>query len=148
MSAPTPEPVTPGRSRLVRLPLLIAALGVALAISRNWPTDHEVHVVLGDAAPRVVELRIRYAEPVSGHDDWQREVSFHYAPGRAPRIVDHEPRLVSGEYDVEIDVGVTGGAADRRTVTVSRRVRLDDHASSVDVSSAVRDALPLPAQVP
>jgi uncharacterized protein (DUF2126 family) len=124
------------RTRLARLLLLLAALGSAYMLSRHWPTDQSVHIVLGDAAPRVLELRVRYAELTSAHDDWQREVSFHYAAGRAPRIVNHEPRLVSGDYDVEIEIERTAEPPDARTVSVTRHVTFDGHTMSIDVSAA------------
>jgi hypothetical protein len=120
--------------RLLRIPLLLAALGVALTLSRRWPSDQAVHVVLGDAAPRATELRIRYADLSSGHDDWQREATFHYAAGHAPRIVNHEPRLASGEYDVEIEVSVADGPSESHTVTTTRRMTLNGGSTSVDVS--------------
>jgi uncharacterized protein (DUF2126 family) len=125
-----------GRSRWLRLLLLVAGLGVAFVLSRHWPTDQSVHIVLGDAAPKVIELRVRYAELKSAHDDWQREVSFHYAAGRAPRIVSHEPRLVSGDYDVEIEIERATEPPDARTVSVVRHVMLDGHTASIDVSAA------------
>jgi len=47
---------------------LLAGLGVALVLSRHWPTDQAVHIVLGDAAPRALEVRVRYADLSAGHD--------------------------------------------------------------------------------
>jgi hypothetical protein len=85
----------------------------------------------------VEELRVRYGEMNAGRDDWQREVTFHYAAGRAPRIVSHEPRLVSGDYDVEIEALRTAEPSEARTVTVTRHVTFDGHTTSIDVSAAV-----------
>ncbi len=137
------------RRLLVRLPVLLAALGVGYAVSRHWPNDQSLRVVLGDTAPSVVEVRVRYAEhgrPSDERDDWAREVTFRYAPGRAPRMVNHEARLANGDYDVEIDIGLvttTGPARAARTVTIERRVELGGAGTtaSVDVSGAVRDSL-------
>jgi hypothetical protein len=129
-----------GRARLLRLPLLVAGVGVALVLSRHWPSDQSVHVVLGDAAPQVEEVRLRYGELAGGHDDWQREVEFHYATGHAPRIVSHEPRLVSGDYDVEIEITRAAAANEARVLTLARRVTLDGHTTSVDVSAAAKAA--------
>jgi hypothetical protein len=129
------------RSLLIRLPLLIAAVVVALTISRHWPVDQELHVVLGDAAPRVLELRVRYASPTGEREDWQREATFFYGPGQAPRVVNHAPKLASGDYDVEIEVGAGTGPSTRSSVTVTRHLQLQGRPVSVDVSAAVREAL-------
>jgi hypothetical protein len=126
-----------GGRRALRLPLLLGGLGVVLALSRHWPTDQAVHVVLGDAAPRAEEVSVRYADISTGQDDWQREASFHYAPGHAPRIVTHEPRLASGDYDVEIEVKLVDGPSVSHTVTTTRRVTLRGGSTSVDVSAAL-----------
>jgi hypothetical protein len=129
-----------GRVRTLRLLFLVVAAVVAVVLSRRWPEDQVVHVVLGDVSPRVAELRVRYAEASGGPgDDWQREVSFRFALGKAPRVVDHGPRLASGWYNVEVDVSVVDGAAAVRTVSVSRRVELRGHPVSVDVAAAVSD---------
>ena len=130
--------------RLLRIPLFLGAFGVALALSRHWPTDQSVHVVLGDGAARATELRIRYADLSSGHDDWQREATFRYAAGHAPRIVSHEPRLTSGEYDVEIEVNVTDGPTASHTVTTTRRVTLSGGSTSVDLSGPLQEDRPRP----
>ena len=141
MSTGATEPYARGRSLAIRLPLLIAAVIVAVTISRHWPVDQEVHVVLGDVAPQVQELRIRYADPAERRDDWLREVSFHYGSGHAPRVVDHAPRLANGDYDVEIEIGLAATASAKASVTVTRRLKLEGHPVSVDVSAAVREDL-------
>jgi hypothetical protein len=127
----------------LRLPLLAAGVGVAFALSRTWPTDQAVHVILGDSAPHVIELRIRYGDPVTGarpaRDEWEREATFHYARGRAPRIVSHEPRLVSGDYDVEIEISMATDPSGVRTVTETRRVALGGGSTSIDVSRQALD---------
>ena len=130
--------------RILRVPLLVAGLGVALVLSRHWPTDQSVHVVLGDGAAHVEEVRIRYAELSAGHDDWLREATFHYAPGHAPRIVSHEPRLVSGEYDVEIEVSMADSHSQSHTVSAKQRVTLTGGSTSVDVSRQLKEGPPAP----
>ena len=130
-------------ARTIRVPLLVAGVAFTFALTRKWPTEQSVHVILGDAAPGAVELRIRYGEPAGGHDEWQREATFHYARGQAPRIVSHEPRLVNGEYDVEIEINMATRAAHGdavRTVTETRRVRLGGGTASIDVSQRALEA--------
>ena len=145
--------------RLARLALLVGALAVVYVLSRHWPSDHTVHVVLGDGAPRVTEVRLRYLDVGAddpGHrggraasaEPPEREVTFRYAKGHAPRIVSHEPRLVSGDYDVEIEMSIApdGLAAQAtRTVVVERRLGLGDSPVSVDVASSVAAARQAPA---
>jgi hypothetical protein len=129
---------------------LAAGLGLVLVLSRDWPKERLVHVVLGDAASHVQDLRLRCGK----HGEWDREVVFHYGSSgaHAPRVVDWQPRLASGDYDVEVELSVRGDPAlPPRTVTASRSVTLGDGAASVDVSSIVRDSretAPLPAPPP
>jgi hypothetical protein len=140
----SPEETSPPerRPRLARLPFLLAALAIGLVLSRRWPSEHAVRVVLGDAAPSVVEVRLRYREAQAEHaDEWLREVKLAYTPGHAPRTVSHEPRVPTGDYDLEVEVGTVDAARARRTVTVERKVRLDSATAQVDVASAVRDSL-------
>ncbi len=123
-------------------------------LARSWPTEHTLRVVLGDAAPRVTEVRLRYdAASESGAGgrrggaravEPEREVSFRYAKGRAPRIVSHEPRLASGDYDVDIEVEIAR-QADRSespsaVVAVTRRLSLREGAVSVDVTRDLEGA--------
>ncbi len=108
--------------------VLIVALGLALwlVLGRKVPKDQVVHVVLGDAAPRVTQVRLRYT--ADGEADVLREAAFEYAAGRAPRIVTHEPRLAGGDYLVEIDV-----AEGNDRTEVRRKVKLDGDPVSLDV---------------
>ena len=119
------------RKRLLRLLLLGAALVVAMLLARHWPKEQTVHYVLGDAAGRVQEVDARWAQG-AGAEDWMREASFRYAPGKAPRVVTHEPRLPDGDYTVEIDIQ---GASERNTVR--RRVTLAGGPLSIDLGQAV-----------
>ncbi len=118
------------RRRLLRMLLLGAGLLVALVIARQWPKEQTVHYVLGGAAARVEEVDARWAP--GGGEDWTREASFRYAPGQAPRVVTHEPRLPDGDYTVEIEIG----AATARNV-VRRRVTLGGGATSIELADAV-----------
>ena len=103
-----------------------------LLFGQKIPKDQVLHVVLGDAAPRVTEVRVRYGE-ASGRDvDFTREATFRYAQGAAPRVVTHEARLTSGDYTVEIEVFKGNDRA-----MVDRRVKLDGNPVSVDVRDSV-----------
>jgi hypothetical protein len=114
--------------------LLAAGLLIALYFARTWPKEQTVHYVLADAAPRVAELDARWA-PASDGDDWVRQATFQYAPGTAPRIVTHEPRLPDGEYTVEIEIV----AANERS-TVRRHVTLSGGATSIELAQSVPHA--------
>lgn len=108
------------RKRLLRFLLLAAALAVAMILARRWPKEQTVHYVLGDGAARVEEVDARWAQGRSS-EDWTREATFRYAPGQAPRIVTHEPRLADGDYTVEIEIASASAARNvvRRNVTLS-----------------------------
>ncbi len=107
------------RKRLLRLLLLGAALVVAMMLARHWPKDQTVHYVLGDGAARVAEVDARWAEGRAS-EDWTREATFRYAPGEAPRIVTHEPKLPDGDYTVEIEIASSSARnVVRRNVTLS-----------------------------
>jgi hypothetical protein len=125
------------RKRLFRLLSLVALAGglaAALPLAQRWPRVQTVHYVLGDAAPRVQELDARWSERASGGsgDDVNREATFRYAPGQAPRVVTHLPRLSDGDYTVEIDLV---SSSDRSTVR--RQVTLAGGSTSIDLSAAV-----------
>jgi len=132
------------RKRLLRLLSLVAlAGGLAAAVplggslTKSWPHEQSVHYVLGDSAPRVLELDARWAQvggatsdPAS--DDWSREATFRYTPGKAPRVVTHEPRMPDGDYTVEIDL-----VSNSERSTVTRHVKLEGGATSIDLASSV-----------
>jgi hypothetical protein len=122
------------------LPLGIAAAGIAvyLFLSSRGPTDQAIRIVLGDAAPQVTEVDARYVPAGDGTSSPQdsevlRAVTFHYAPGAAPRIVSHEPRLANGEYVVQMEFVLSEG----RRLNVERRVMLQGGSTSMDVSRAI-----------
>jgi hypothetical protein len=128
------------RKRIARLLVLAAGLMVALYFARSWPKGQTVHYVLGDGAPRVEEVEARWAAAGDG-DDWMRQTTFQYAPGTAPRIVTHEPRLPDGEYIVEIEIVASGpGVPPEHSTehsTVRRHVTLSGGATSIELAQWV-----------
>jgi hypothetical protein len=126
------------RKRIALTIVAAAAFALYFTLSPRWPKDLALHVVLGDAAPRIVEVRIRYAEERGAEgkgeraEDWTREASFRYPLKSAPRVVTHATRLPDGNYVVEIDLlSPTGGSTVRRPIT------FQGGAASVDVSREV-----------
>jgi hypothetical protein len=118
------------------LALGAAGLVAYMVTAPQVPHTQTIHYVLGDAAPRVDELRVRYA-PAPSHaemaEDWTREVAFRFADGGAPRIVTHEPRLADGDYVVEIEIVSRAHA----NTTAKSRASLAGETTSIDVSSVV-----------
>jgi hypothetical protein len=112
--------------------LLVAALGaVWLVLGRHIPHDQTLHVVLGDAAPRVTEVRLGYA--AADHEsELTREATFQWAEGSAPRIVTHAPRLADGAYVVQIQLVTRIDSA-----IVTRRVKIEGSPVSIDVREAI-----------
>jgi hypothetical protein len=128
----------PGPPSKRLLPLLFVAVAAAVyfSLAPAWPQDQALRYVLGDAAPAVEELRIRYQPPTAQRPDEGREVTFHYAPGQAPRIVSHEPRLANGPYLLQIEISL----ADAGPVVVERHLALQGGTTSVDLLPAIRSA--------
>jgi len=85
-----------------------------------------VRVLLGDAAPRVTEVTVRYKD---AEGDAAREARFAFAMGAAPRVVSHAPRLPDGDYTLEIDL-----RAGENATRVARHVKLGGGSLAVDVS--------------
>ena len=132
------------KKRLVRMLVLAAVLMVALVFARQWPKDQTVHYVLGDSAPLVTQVDARWAPGTEATDeDWTREASFRYAPGKAPRIVTHEPRLPDGDYTVEIEIVAASvlndgtHAPEKNDVKVRKHVTLSGGATSIELGGAV-----------
>jgi hypothetical protein len=125
------------RQRALRMLALAAVLMIGLYFARQWPKDQTVHYVLGDAAPRVEEVDARWAPGIAATEDWTREASFRYAPGKAPRIVTHEPRLPDGDYTVEIDIVAANEAHEKNEVVVRKHVILGGGATSIQLADAV-----------
>jgi hypothetical protein len=120
--------------------LLVAmAAAVWLVLGRHLPRDQTVHVVLGESAPRVTEVRLRYA-PAADARAFDRDVTFKYAPGEAPRVVTHMPRLADGDYHVEIEVlsEPPDPSSQEARVRVERRITLEGGTVSIDVSRSAR----------
>jgi hypothetical protein len=123
--------------RALRMLVLAGVLMVALYFARQWPKDQTVHYVLGDAATRVEEVDARWAPGIAATEDWTREASFRYAPGKAPRIVTHEPRLPDGDYTVEIEIVAANLAHEKDSVVVRKHVVLGGGATSIQLADAV-----------
>lgn len=125
-----------GRRRVASFAIVAVGLALLVFFTNKVPREQVVRIVLGDAAPRVTEVHVRYAERTGktpdAHGDWLREASFRFTPEKAPRIVSHEPRLADGDYVVEIDVQ-TG----EKPATIERRVTLSGGTTSLDVSQAI-----------
>jgi hypothetical protein len=107
-------------------------LGIALylVLSPKAPNDQRLRLRLGDTAPGVSELRVRSRSAGSVDGDWEREVTFHYAKGQAPRIVSYEPRLANGDYLVEIELKTDDSPA----LVTDRRVKLEGNSTTIDLS--------------
>ncbi len=123
------------RKRGFKLLLLVAGLGLALLLGKKWPATQTVHVLLGDAAPRVAEVELHYARIEGGAkrgDAFDTGATFPFGKGGAPRIVTHEPKLVPGDYTVAIEIATAGDRA-----ILERRITLDGHVVSIDVERAV-----------
>jgi hypothetical protein len=157
------------RVLFARLAVPAAAIAVAAVLSRSWPKDQTVHYVLGDGASRVEELDARWASgkddadgtspasPGRGQDQdgtspaspgrgqdkddtWLREVAYRYEPGKAPRVVTHEPRLANGEYTVEIEIVAAnegGSPPGVSTTRVRRHVVLGGGVTSIELARSV-----------
>jgi hypothetical protein len=134
---PTPPPSshshaqTSARPRRRLLPLVLIG-GAVLAAYLTSKTPHEQHLtlVLGDRAPSVIGVEMQYVAP---DGDVARVARFTFEPGKAPRVIAHEPHLTDGDYRLHIDLDTREG---RRTV--ERRVTLGGGTTQVDVASEPR----------
>ena len=107
--------------------LLALGLGVWTWLSPRTPHDQSVDVVLGDRAPDVDDVTLRYTLPKD--KDAERQVAFHYAHGSAPRVVHHAPRLPDGDYAVDVELsGAKGISSVRRSVTLEEGRSTQIHA--------------------
>ena len=128
--APEPPPAPPARAPKRRiLPIAVLAAGAMLAAYLSSKSPHEQHVslVLGDRAPGVTGLELQY---LTDDGEAARVARFTFEPGKAPRVVSHQPELADGDYRLRIDLDAREG---RRTV--ERRVRLGGGTTQVDVAS-------------
>jgi hypothetical protein len=130
--ATAPRSFWRGRGRLAFVGFGIV---VYVLLSPTWPTDQHLRLTLGDSAPDVSEVRVSSTKSESEwapSKDWDREVTFRYAKGQAPRIVSYEPRLANGDYLVEIELKMD----DDRVLVTDRRVALEGRTTTIDLSSS------------
>jgi hypothetical protein len=129
------------RKPLLRLASFVAlggALMAAAPLAEHWPKEQTVHYVLGEGAPRVDELDARWLKGSAGRSatptdaDFERQATFRFARGQAPRVVTHTPHMPDGDYTVEIDL-----AAGSARGTVTRSVHLGGGSTSIDLAGAV-----------
>jgi hypothetical protein len=119
-----------------RVPIvLFAVLGVGAYsyLAPKLPKEQTVNVVLGDAAPKVTDVTLRYVP--SGEREAERVAELHFA-GVAPRIVRHDAQLRDGDYRVEIEL-----RGDHARSQLSRNVTFRGGSTSIDVSEAALSAL-------
>ena len=120
--------------RRVILPLFAAvALGLYFLFAPRLPKDQTVEIVLGDAAPKVTEVRLSYDDP---SHDWASEIDLSFEGKAAPRVVHHEPHMPDGDYKLSIDV-----SGHDHVAHVERNVSLHGGTTSVDVSQAIMASL-------
>ena len=125
------------RRRIGSLVFLAFGLGIAFLLGSNAPQEQHVRVVLGSGAADVTGVTLQY---LASGGDVANETSFTYPRGLAPRIVAHEPKLPSGEYNLHVDVAAQRTVADASTEihrSVERQVTLKGGSAQVDVSSAI-----------
>ncbi|HEY2517877.1 MAG TPA: hypothetical protein VGI39_43705 [Polyangiaceae bacterium] len=126
------------RRRIALLVLLGAGLAAYFTLLPQLPRENVLHIVLGAAAPQVVEIRLRYAPAAKNGpiaEDWTREVSFRFPEGAAPRVVTHEPRVADGDYVVEIEI-LKAARPSPSSLTLQRKARLVGGTTTIDVSEA------------
>jgi hypothetical protein len=114
--------------------LVGAGAAVYFSLAPRGPADQRLRIVLGNEAPRVEGVGVRCAQEGGNDGEWVREVTFHYAKGKAPRIVSYEPRLASGPYLLEIEVETDDGHVE----TTDRHIQLAGGTTSIDLAVAPR----------
>jgi hypothetical protein len=123
-----------GRGRLV---FVGAAAAFYFGVAPHWPTEQHLRLELGDNARTTTEVVVRCRTPDAAEAGDARQVTFHYAKGQAPRIVSYEPRLVSGDYVVEIEITFDDShdPPDSHMAMTRRRLKLDGNATTtIDLS--------------
>ncbi|WP_394829277.1 hypothetical protein [Pendulispora albinea] len=153
--APVEPPAGPRRRSGILLLFGAILLVGGFLVAPQLPKDQTVHVVLGNGAARVKELQIRYfgplptdvahgagaagrsAAPSATAGYFAREATFRYGQDvHAPRIVDHAPRLVDGDYLVEVSLVTDHGNGPVQPV--QRYVHLSgERTTSIDVVTAL-----------
>lgn len=159
--------------RKASLLVIAAGAGAFLLFGPKLPRDQSVRILLGDRAPIVRELVLRYepAGDASGAgksaSKWPRwtqalgcdqarqgeqaeltgellrEVSFRYPNGGAPRLVHHEARLADGDYVLEMEV-----VTDQHRTSVKRTVGLLGGTTTIDLSNSFPMNDPAPRSTP
>lgn len=110
---------------------MVLAGGALLAayITSKSPRDQHLRLVLGPGAEQVTQVEIQY---VAADGDVARDARMTFEPGRAPRIVSHEPQLADGDYRLRIELDTREG---RRLV--ERRVTLGGGTTQVDLAGTL-----------
>lgn len=116
------------RGRRLSFLVLGAGAAAALFLQTRLPREQHVRFVLGEAAPEVTGLDVAYVEEGG---EVAREARLAFEPGRAPRIVAHDPSLADGPYRLRIEVETREG---RRAV--ERQVTLSGGTTQVDLAAA------------
>lgn len=119
------------RRRIGSLVFLVVGLGIAYWLGQNGPQEQHVHVILNERAPLVTGVAIQY---VTANGDVANETAFHYDPGKAPRIVSHEPKIPAGDYKLRVDVDSAAPDAGVSRKSVEKQVKLSGGSAQVDVS--------------
>jgi hypothetical protein len=119
--------MTPPQRRRLSLAILVLGATAVLLLEPKLPREQHVRFVLGDAAPGITELEVQY---LGSGGEVARETRLGFEPGRAPRIVAHDPSLADGPYQLRIEVGAREG---RRSV--ERQVTLSGGTTQVDLRS-------------
>lgn len=88
-------------------------------------------LVLGAAADRITGLEVQY---VGADGEIARDTRMAFEPGKAPRVVPHEPKLTDGDYLLRIDLDTREG---RRSV--ERRVTLGGGTTQVDLAQVASE---------
>ena len=124
------------------MPFAVLAAGglAAVYVASKSPRDQHVTFVLGASADRVTELEVQY---FAADGDLARDTRMGFEPGKAPRVVSHEPKLPDGDYGLRIDVDTREG---RRSV--ERRVTLGGGTTQVDLAAVVSPVPPEPRTHP
>lgn len=116
------------RRRIGSFVFLAFGLAVAFYLAQQGPQEQHVHVILGTTAATVTGVELQY---VGMGGEVANETRFAYAPGAAPRIVSHDPKLPRGDYDLKVDIRAADGGAGR---SVQRRVTLQGGSTQLDLS--------------
>lgn len=129
----------PARPRRKLLPILFVAGGALVAsyLASKSPRDQHVSLVLGAAAPEIMQLEIQYVAP---DGDLARDARMTFGASGAPRVVSHEPQLTDGDYLLRIDLETSRQG--RRSV--ERRVSLGGGTTQVDLATVLLSPPPAP----